>query len=173
MKTCSKCKVPQGLDQFSKDNSRKDGLNPWCRRCKTEASAVYRIKHHDKRLAYERDWEIKNKEKRSHQKAVNEKTCKTRIYRRNWRQENLGKVKAYCRKYQATKLQRTPKWLTKAHLQEIEQFYTDATYLTFLTQIPFEVDHRVPLQGRLISGLHVPWNLQILTESENCKKGNR
>ncbi len=35
------------------------------------------------------------------------------------------------------------------------------------------VDHVIPLQGTLVSGLHVPENLQLLTPSENYRKRNK
>ena len=35
------------------------------------------------------------------------------------------------------------------------------------------VDHIIPLKGRDVSGLHVPWNLRIVARSENSRKGNR
>lgn len=91
----------------------------------------------------------------------------------NWRENNLDKRNSYEAKRRAAKLQRTPKWLTSEHYLEIQKFYSLAKELEVTSKQKLEVDHIIPLQGEQVSGLHVPWNLQILTESENTAKGNR
>ena len=62
------------------------------------------------------------------------------------------------------KIQRTPAW---SDLAAIKLVYVEAA------KRDLTVDHIVPLQGTLVSGLHVSWNLQMLTTEENCRKGNR
>tara|TARA_Y100000296_G_C5120234_1_gene229990 strand:+ start:50 stop:664 length:615 start_codon:yes stop_codon:yes gene_type:complete len=67
----------------------------------------------------------------------------------------------------------TPHWLTEEHHNMIKLIYKQAKQLTETTGIEHHVDHIVPLRGKKISGLHVPWNLQILTKRENLKKSNK
>jgi hypothetical protein len=66
-----------------------------------------------------------------------------------------------------------PKWLNKEQRQQITEFYVEAKRLTKLTGIEFHVDHIYPINGKTSMGLHVPWNLQILTREDNIAKGNR
>lgn len=89
-----------------------------------------------------------------------------------WRKENKEYVIAYNAFRHAAKLKRTPSWLTDQQKQEMKAIYERAKNLTLVTGITHHVDHILPLQGKLVSGLHVPTNLQILTESENCSKQN-
>ena len=70
-------------------------------------------------------------------------------------------------------MQRTPPWLTKDHETLIAQFYEEARRLSDLSGVNVQVDHIVPLQGETVSGLHVPWNLILITQSENARKHNK
>lgn len=69
----------------------------------------------------------------------------------------------HCAKRRAKILERTPKW---ADLQKIKELYLSA-------KRGFQVDHIIPLQGKLVSGLHVENNLQIIPKLENILKSNK
>ena len=66
-------------------------------------------------------------------------------------------------KRRATKLRATPKF---ANINKIKEIYKNCPK-------GYHVDHIVPLQGKNVCGLHVEWNLQYLTPSDNCSKSNK
>lgn len=67
----------------------------------------------------------------------------------------------------------TPKWLSYIQKQAIKALYMQATTLTNLTSERYVVDHIVPLHGETVCGLHVPWNLRVITQQENLVKSNK
>ena len=67
-------------------------------------------------------------------------------------------------------LKATPKWVNHTI---IESIYAEAQYLSRITGIPHEVDHIIPIAGKLVCGLHVESNLQILPEKINQLKTNK
>lgn len=72
----------------------------------------------------------------------------------------------------AAKCNATPAWLTSEHKREIAAMYATAAIRTAMDGIPYEVDHIAPLRGKLVCGLHAPWNLRVITAAENRKKSN-
>lgn len=82
----------------------------------------------------------------------------------------MAEGKATCR---ANRIHRIPSWFNEDHQQKIRDLIIERDRLTASTGIPHHIDHIIPLQGKDVSGLHLPSNLQILTESQNCSKGNR
>ena len=94
-------------------------------------------------------------------------------YRRAWQKNNPELVKADNKHRRTKHKQATPKWLTQEHKAQIKQFYLDAMLVSKVTGVPYAVDHIVPLRGELVSGLHVPWNLAVITREENSKKSNK
>ena len=90
-----------------------------------------------------------------------------------WGAQNRVKRAAYASKSNAHRKQRVPPWLTKEQYAEIEEFYTIAKMFQLYTGEIYHVDHIVPLRGRKVSGLHVPWNLQVIPANENLRKHNK
>jgi 5-methylcytosine-specific restriction endonuclease McrA len=90
-----------------------------------------------------------------------------------WKKQNRDKVNAQNARRRVSKLNGMLKW-GKEHLKpEIDNWYRRAKLATIFMEEPYEVDHIEPLQGKDVSGLHVPWNLTLLTKPENSSKGNR
>lgn len=96
----------------------------------------------------------------------------TKIVKKRWAEENPDQKYKDSAKRRAAKLQRTPSWLNAGHSLEIDSIY-ELCAAWRKVGFDYHVDHIIPLQGKEVSGFHVPWNLQILAAKENIGKGNR
>lgn len=67
----------------------------------------------------------------------------------------------------------TPKWLTQEQRMEIRLKYRLAIEMSRATGVRYAVDHEIPLIGESVCGLHVPWNLRVITQEENLAKSNK
>lgn len=76
-------------------------------------------------------------------------------------------------KRHAAKMQRTPAWLTADDFWVLEQAYELAALRTKMLGVQFHVDHILPLQGKYVSGLHVPTNVQVIPWRDNVSKANK
>lgn len=87
------------------------------------------------------------------------------------REKNPGLFRHYSRSYSMRKLQAQPPWLDDRQTQQLIAVYEKATAFRKMG-LDAHVDHIVPLQGKTVCGLHVPWNLEIVHRLRNLSKGN-
>jgi len=118
------------------------------------------------------EWYQQNKEKvinaalsrPDHQKA---------LYRKNWAAKNKTAIRASTKARRRKHRQATPSWLTRNQKSEIRSIYQIAITMTQTTGEQYVVDHIVPLRSDVVCGLHVPWNLRVITREENLRKSNK
>ena len=172
MKTCTVCGVEKDVSQF--EPQRKQCI--CCRKMAKKISrARYYLKHRDAAIEQARMWREQNPDRKAAlRKAEYAKNAvHAKEAAKKYRQENPGKVNSWSRKHQLSRRQRTPKWLSVDDYWIMEQAYELAQLRTKIFGFEWQVDHKFPLQGRLVSGLHVPHNLQVIPASANRSKSNR
>ncbi len=94
-------------------------------------------------------------------------------HKRKHKKENPEYYKALVSVRRRKHRSATPPWVTKEQKLEMRTLYLQAQQLTKLTGEKYEVDHKVPLIHPDVCGLHVPWNLVVITKEENLKKSNK
>jgi hypothetical protein len=141
------------------------------------------------------DWVVDNEKRKLKPKSEAAKAAGQRYYERN---KELVKaraaarpkedVNAYKQKYKEanpelykalTSVRKrrhrnaTPKWVTAEQKLAMRMLYLQAQELTRATGERYVVDHIVPLINDEVCGLHVPWNLRVITQEENLQKSNK
>jgi acyl-CoA reductase-like NAD-dependent aldehyde dehydrogenase len=162
LKHCHGCNKTLESTKFSKNKTRKDGLATQCKECHKNYVRARRktdVAFLEKAREYSRKWQSKDPVARA--KRIKQWNTLNKARR------NYLTTKRYTRKKNAC-----PLWLTERHKKEIENFYWLTQDLRVITGENYEVDHIIPLQGKQVCGLHVPWNLQVLPSNLNRKKSN-
>lgn len=197
VKYCNQCKVEKDFSSFHKQQHGKFGLRGRCIDCVkssqdkeqnriksqrwvknnkekalANARAYYKknrdkcilatkqskIKHYDKHLAYSKEYEAKNKEKR---------LLKSRNYAKN----NPEKVALIALKRRVKEKQCTPLWAKSSDFTRIyklrDRLNKEAGY------IKYHIDHVIPINAKLATGLHVIQNLKITLAAYNMSKQNK
>jgi hypothetical protein len=141
------------------------------------------------------DWAVDNDRRKEKPKTEAAKAAGKRYYEKNrqaviaraaarpveekrrlqaeYKDRNVDVVRADTSVRKRRHREATPKWLTPAERLQMRDLYVQARKLTELTRERYVVDHIVPLRGEAVCGLHVPWNLRVITQDENLKKSNK
>ena len=159
-----------------------DGKTPRCKECikldQLEAKvhisnyqANYYIRHKEKLKAASADNHHNNKERSAAQGRKYRATHTDEIaeYLAKYAKNNKGAYNARSAKRKAVKHNATTLW---TEFKQIKKLYEKAAQMR-ASDIEVHVDHIIPLQHKLVCGLHVIANLRILDATENRRKGNR
>ena len=190
MKTCGCCGVLKQLSEFYKRVDSPDGHRNDCKDCRKKHVLKNYYADHEKgkerlRAAYnskitknpkwhaERYAKIREKDlaisKRAYIKYAEERRAKQRV----WSKVNRGTANALSKKYKLKKRNATPSWLSEFDLLAMKCKYQVAAMLNVHGVEQWHVDHIVPIRGKDVCGLHVPWNLQVIPAKDNLAKSNR
>lgn len=200
-KPCARCGVDKQLSDFYKTKDGRLGCMARCKICVGEQAAEKHSANPQLRAEINARYRRNNPEKVREYAAANSVQAVARVTawrlknpdkfaaqapRRNartdrWRKKNPDKIKAWSDKNKASlraavakrrfkRRRATPSW---ANAEKIKSFYHSADMLNMLTGEWHHVDHIVPLQSRIVCGLHNEFNLQILPAKKNIAKGNR
>lgn len=147
---------------------------------KNKEKCIQRSKEHyqqnkEQKIEYQRKWREENREAhREYSRQWNKRNpekAKQRL--EEWFKANPSARSLYGARRRAQFLNATPDWLSDSELLAIKCIYQVCAMRNKESDVPWHVDHIVPLQGKEVCGLHVPWNLRVIPAKENMAKGNR
>ncbi len=177
-KECGLCKTIKHLDSFNIFKYGKHGRASYCIPCMRE----YRKKRYHEYYKKNPEYKEKARARSSWYNFLNSidplKREKERLRSRdrykkdperanrftsNWAKKYPWKAAEKVTRRRCAQKNATPPWV---NTEDIKKIYSKVTK-------GFEVDHIVPLVGENVCGLHVPWNLRIISASENRRKSNK
>jgi len=158
----AKCNTCFNKDRPSRSGSKKT----------KEFWRKYYAKNKDRLLESQRNSE---KKKIYNSKRYTDKAGQIREAQKEYRSSARGRaLHARSQSVRNRRLSKAqPNWLTDEQIEEMNQLYWLAQDLKVVSDKVYHVDHIVPLMGKTICGLHVPWNLQILPADMNIRKSNK
>lgn len=172
MKLCRICKLTLNYEEFVKSKAFKSGIDTICLKCSREKVKLWRqLGNRDYILERQRRLDRNTEHTRMLESAK-----RLRHYDKYLRSPLVLKTKfelnATKRKADAKRLLRNANWDT-----ELTDFVTkEAHHLKALrksiTKFDWHVDHIIPLNGRLVSGLHIWSNLRVIPAIINLRKNN-
>ena len=160
LKFCKKCQKTKPLTEFNRRSDRPNSYRSHCKKCCSKDNC---------------DRSAKKRGPKKPKLTAEQRRESNRLASAKYNAQPSRKAKqaGYEAKRRAKKLKATPEWLTEYQWEAINIHYEVARSMSTTTDQEFEVDHIVPLKGKLVSGLHVPWNLQIMSAEGNRKKTNK
>lgn len=113
--------------------------------------------------------EIQAKRKKALDDDV-DRQARLNAYQKQFYQDNKHYYYEKCSRRNRAMKVACPKW---ADITAIREVYKRSIEISQSTGIKHVVDHIVPLKNEIVCGLHVEFNLRIITEKENLSKNNK
>jgi hypothetical protein len=175
-KTCYECQRSIDNARYAAPNSKKrasklahDLANHAAKRA---YGAAYYAANRDKWLNSVTGWRFSERAKaydaEYETKPENREAAKLRG--KLWRQSNRPRLVLKTLARKAKVAQATPLWANQGAIRAI---YEEAERKTLETGVKHEVDHYFPLVSPVVCGLHVEFNLRVITAVENRRKANK
>ena len=191
MKSCVTCGKSKELEFFYRRKDSPDGYRNDCKLCRKAKShsnyfsnlvnkREWHRESHRKKVEANPNWGAeyyaKNKERMSVYNAMyyREHNREKRLDQvKGWVENNKGRANANKKAYKIAKITACPLGLNEEDRWMIQEVYELAQLRSDMLGFSWHVDHVVPLRGKTVSGLHVPWNLQVIPGVENMSKSNK
>lgn len=174
-KICASCKVEKDTSNFRWNKTR---FESYCKECKSISKKEWYQKNRDSELAKAKEYHYATyADKREHKvkKAVEwikNNPEKYKVYVKKCYENTKSKRMAYAGMRRALSRNAVPSWFNSVR-QSIDGIYAMRDWMNFtMFGIKYEVDHIIPLKNSKVCGLHVPQNLQVITQFNNRSKAN-